>query len=859
MMATLTSSRAATPKHAVILCHPEVTSFNMAVAKAYCEEVEACGHETVLRDLYRMGFDPVLKSSEQPTAANFAISPDVAAELDILMDATLIVLVYPIWFGTPPAMLKGYVERVLGAAFSYRAMQRSDAHSLMAGKHLFSITSSGTTRAWQEERGAWLSLRDVFDHYGTQQVEQPTGKFTRWNLFDLVWDKTLASNALIGQEQVQEEIYRSVSNFVREGRPNRLVLLHGPNGSAKSTIVGCIMRALENYSTLDTGALYRFNWVFPSSKTLRGSLGFGQKESSQQASQAVTYAHLPDDQIDAKLLVEVRDHPLFLIPVPDRQRLLEGFAKQAGVGSDDAYCDWIMRGELSHKSQQVFEALLSSYGGSYTEVLKHVQVERYFISQRYRSGAVTIGPQMSVDAAERQITMDRSLSALPPSLQAVTLYEAKGELIDAAGGILEFSDLLKRPLDTFKYLQLSVETGEVALTQQNVTLNCVMMGSANELHLDAFREHPEFASFRGRLELIRTSYLRSHDHEQRIYDTHVVPNIRRHVAPHATAMAAEFAVLTRMRKPNTDKYARALSNALSGLTAVEKMDLYAKGITPDRLETDAQKVLKAGIREVFEESDSYPIYEGRIGASPREMRTVLLDAAQSQVYKCLSPLAVLDEIEQLCQRKSEFEWLQQDTQAGGYHDVKLFRETLFTRLLGSWEQEMYGASGLVADEQYDELFEKYVQHVSVWTKKERIRNKVTGEYEEPDENMMKEVERLLDVKGGADESRRQLISAIAAWAIDHPGQKVEAKVVFPSYLRRLRDAIFADKRTEVATRARDVVLLVRDEGQSLDANRKKIAREVLDRMAARFGYCDNCAADTASMLLRKRYNDLIVS
>ncbi len=165
MMATLTSSRAATPKHAVILCHPEVTSFNMAVAKAYCEEVEACGHETVLRDLYRMGFDPVLKSSEQPTAANFAISPDVAAELDILMDATLIVLVYPIWFGTPPAMLKGYVERVLGAAFSYRAMQRSDAHSLMAGKHLFSITSSGTTRAWQEERGAWLSLRDVFDHY----------------------------------------------------------------------------------------------------------------------------------------------------------------------------------------------------------------------------------------------------------------------------------------------------------------------------------------------------------------------------------------------------------------------------------------------------------------------------------------------------------------------------------------------------------------------------------------------------------------------------------------------------------------------------------------------------------------------
>jgi serine protein kinase len=705
-------------------------------------------------------------------------------------------------------------------------------------------------------RDASRYVRDCFDHFGTKAVEHPWGKFTRWQLFDLVWDPAQHHHSLIGQEHVQEEIYRSVSNFAREGRPNRLVLLHGPNGSAKSTIVACIMKALEHYSSLDEGALYRFNWVFPSNKTLRGSLGFGQKE---QASQVGTYAHLPDDQIDAKLLVEVRDHPLFLIPVDDRRALLSRLARElAGKAPSDAFCDWILGGQLSHKSQQVFEALLSSYNGSYTEVLKHVQVERYFISQRYRVGAVTIGPQMSVDAAERQITMDRSLGSLPASLQAVTLYEAKGELIDAAGGVLEFSDILKRPLDAFKYLQLSIETGDVALTQQNVTLNCVMMGSANELHLDAFREHPEFASFRGRLELIRTPYLRSFVQEQQIYDTHVVPHIRRHVAPHATEVAAQFAVLTRMRKPNTDKYSRALSNALSGLTAIEKLDLYALGRAPERLEGDAQKVLRAGVREVFEESDSYPIYEGRVGASPREMRAVLLDAAQAATYKCLSPLAVLDEIEQLCQQKAEFEWLQQDTQAGGYHDVKLFRETLLSRLLTAWEQELYASSGLVEEGRYDDLFERYVQHVSVWVKKERIRNKVTGEYEEPDESMMGEVERLLDVKGEIDEARKQMISNIAAWAIDHPGKKVEAGAVFPQHLRRLRDAIFADRRTEVAKRTRDVVVLVRDEGSGLDDARRRDARQVLDGMASRFGYCDECATDVASMLLRKRYGDLIV-
>ncbi len=717
-------------------------------------------------------------------------------------------------------------------------------------------------------RDASRYLRDAFEHYGTTEVDYPWGKFTRWKLFDLPWDETptgtkkhLPRGALVGQEQVQGEIHRALSNFVREGRPNRLVLLHGPNGSAKSTIVGCLIRALEHYSTLDEGALYRFNWVFPSNKTVRGSLGFGQGNAAQQTT---TYAHLADDQIDAKLLVEVRDHPLFLFPVPERRALIEKLfgpqtehAGEAASGNEPPN-DWILRGQLSHKSQQVMEALLASYQGSFTEVMKHVQVERYFISQRYRVGAVTIGPQMSVDAGERQVTADRSLQALPASLQAITLYEAKGELVEAAGGLLEFSDLLKRPLDAFKYLQLSIETGEVALSQQNVQLNTVMMGSANELHLDAFREHPEFASFRGRLDLIRVPYLRNYKEEQAIYDSHVSPQVRRHVAPHATEMAAVFAVLTRMRKPSPDRYPRALNVPLQSLTAVEKAEIYAGERPPERFDVDAQKLLRSNVRDLYEESDSYPIYEGRIGASPREMRAVILDAAQSATFKCLSPLAVIEEIEVLCQRKNEFEWLQQDPISGGYHDVKQFRESLATRLLSSWETEIYASSGLVDDVQYAELFERYVQHVSVWVKKERIRNRVTGEYEEPDEKMMREVERLLDTKGDAQDWRRSLISGIAAWAIDHPGQKVQGAAVFPQHMRRMREAIFNDRRPAVALLARDVVVLVRDEGTGLDKDRRRDAEAVIERMIAKFGYCRNCAGDAASMLVRKRFHDLVV-
>jgi serine protein kinase len=707
-------------------------------------------------------------------------------------------------------------------------------------------------------RDASRYLRDAFDHYGKTVIKHPWGEFTRYNLFNLPWEpsdgKNLPRGALVGQEHVQEEIYRALSNFVREGRPNRLILLHGPNGSAKSTMAACMMASLENYSTLDEGALYRFHWVFPSQKTIRGSLGFGHEKAAERAAQS--YAHLTDEQIDVKLLVEVRDHPLFLVPIADRQALLEAAYKR--VGATEPPNDWILRGQLSHKSQQVFEALLSSYDGSYADVLRHVQVERYFVSRRYRVGAVTIGPQLSVDAAERQITMDRSLQSLPPSLQAVTLYEAKGELIDAAGGVLEFSDLLKRPLDAFKYLQLSIETGEAALAAQNVQLNCVMMGSANELHLDAFREHAEFASFRGRLELARVPYLRSYEQEKLIYDTHVAPQVRRHVAPHATEMAGLFAVFTRIRKPNADRYSRAVGAIVSTLTCVEKADLYATGKAPERLDADSQKLLRAAIKDIWAESDSYPIYEGRVGASPREMRVALLDAAQSTVFKCLNPIAVIEEIDALCQRKNEFDWLQQDPIMGGYHDVKAFRDTLNSRLLSVWEYELYVASGLVQEAQYVELFDRYVQHVSVWVKKERLYNRVTRQHEDPDEKTMGEVERLLDIKGEAQEWRRQFISAIAAWALDHPGQKIESETVFPQHIRRMREAIFSERRPSVAMLARDLVLLVREDGSGLDAHRRREAEAAIERLVGRFGYCRNCASDAASMLMRKRFQDLTI-
>ncbi len=717
-------------------------------------------------------------------------------------------------------------------------------------------------------RDAPRYVRDAFEHFGSEVVERPWGPQRRFRLFDLPWEPDVAhgashgrDTALVGHEDLQEEMFRAISNFVQEGRANRLILMHGPNGSAKSTIAACVLRGLEHYSTLDEGALYRFHWVFPSKKTIRGAMGFGEAKSGQ--SDAESYAHLDDSQIDARIVLELRDHPLFVLPPPERRILVE---KLFGAsGSKEPPPDWLLAGKLSHKAQQVWEALLSSYDGSLAETLRHVQVERYFISRRYRIGAVTIGPQLSVDAGERQITADRSLSALPTSLQATTLFEAHGELVEASGGVLEFSDLLKRPLEHFRYLQLTLETGEVPLGQQTIQTNVVMIGSCNEVHLAAFREHPEFPSFRGRFELLRAPYLRNSMQEQHIYDAQIAPFVRRHVAPFATRVAAEFAVLTRMRQPDPKRYPDNLAPVLSQLTALEKLDLYTTGTAPERLDSDARKLLVANISALYHETDAAMAFEGSTGVSPREIRTVLLDAAQSADYACLSPFAVLSELDELCKRTSEYDWLREKPQSGHYHDTRAFRDVVRQRALDAMEDHLRVASGLVDEGRYGDLFDRYISNVSVWLKEEKVRNAITGEYLPPDERMMREVEALLGVKTKNDEFRRGLISRIAAWAIDHPGEKIVNQVVFPEQLRKLRDTAFAERRKALGGVVRNVVGLLRArtaKGSGADAEASALREESVKTAAAaidrlgNMGYCERCALDAASAVLRARFSDL---
>ncbi|MEZ0496187.1 NAD(P)H-dependent oxidoreductase [Sphingomonas sp. IW22] len=153
--------------HHVVVGHPNPASFCRSMARTYCEAVVANGQVGDLHDLYMHSFDPLLRVEERPGPA-YRLHADVAAELDRVQRSDVLVLAFPIWFGLPPAIIKGYVDRILGAGFVTSTLSEHRPSPVLKGKRLVILSSSGTTRPWLEERGQYSGLRHAFDLYLTE-------------------------------------------------------------------------------------------------------------------------------------------------------------------------------------------------------------------------------------------------------------------------------------------------------------------------------------------------------------------------------------------------------------------------------------------------------------------------------------------------------------------------------------------------------------------------------------------------------------------------------------------------------------------------------------------------------------------
>ena len=193
-------------RHIVILSHPAAGSFNHAVADTYCDAVRYAGQEVVVRDLYAIGFDPVLRADERPGPAHPHPSRDVADELELIRRSDVFVLVYPIWFGSAPAMLKGYVDRVLGSGVVPGAVQERAPTSLLGNKRLLSFTTSAADEAWLDEQGQQAALRTVFDRYLTHAFGMGSEKHVHFDHITRDLSEDAAAKAL---RHVKDEAQRA--------------------------------------------------------------------------------------------------------------------------------------------------------------------------------------------------------------------------------------------------------------------------------------------------------------------------------------------------------------------------------------------------------------------------------------------------------------------------------------------------------------------------------------------------------------------------------------------------------------------------------------------------------------------------
>ena len=143
-------------KISVILAHPDKTSFSHAIAGVVMEALQKHNHDIFFHDLYEEGFDPLLTAREIPK--NSPLPQAIQAHCDEIAVANGIIIIHPNWWGQPPAILKGWVDRIIrpGVAYEYTEGDEGDgvpAGLLKARTALVFNTSNTPTAREQEEFG----------------------------------------------------------------------------------------------------------------------------------------------------------------------------------------------------------------------------------------------------------------------------------------------------------------------------------------------------------------------------------------------------------------------------------------------------------------------------------------------------------------------------------------------------------------------------------------------------------------------------------------------------------------------------------------------------------------------------------
>jgi len=139
-------------KHLIIYAHPNEGSLNGLLKNTVTEALQDARHEVEVRDLYALNFNPVLSAEDMAGQRQGKVSADVQREQDYIVWADHITFIYPIWWTGMPAIIKGYVDRVMSYDFAYR-YDNGVQKGLLTGKNALIINTHGKSNTEYEATG----------------------------------------------------------------------------------------------------------------------------------------------------------------------------------------------------------------------------------------------------------------------------------------------------------------------------------------------------------------------------------------------------------------------------------------------------------------------------------------------------------------------------------------------------------------------------------------------------------------------------------------------------------------------------------------------------------------------------------
>ncbi len=555
-------------------------------------------------------------------------------------------------------------------------------------------------------RNAFQRVYDMILAYGTEEYRELKRTVVRYNFFKDPF--TGGREAIFGLDiplQKMVNIFKAAS--MGYGPERRVLLLHGPVGSSKSTIARLIKRGLEEYSKTKEGALYTFAW--------------------RQAGDEATFADCP-----------MHEEPLHLIPTDLRAEVLE----RLNADLPESFRVRI-EGDLCPSCRQTFSELLMKYEGDWNSVLQHVRVRRLVLSEKDRVGIGTFQPKDEKNQDSTELTGDINYRKIAEygSDSDPRAFNFDGEFNIANRGVIEFIEVLK--LDVAFLYDLLGASQEHRIKPKKFAqcdIDEVIIGHTNEPEYRKLQSNEFMEALRDRTVKIDVPYVTKLTDEIQIYEKDF--NARsikgKHIAPHTIEMAGMWAVLTRLEDPKKAQ-----------LNLLQKLKLYDGKSLPGFTEDNVKELRKEAVRE------------GMDGISPRYIQDKLSNALVREEWEgCINPFMVLNELDGGLKHHG---LITNEEVRKRYKDLLSVVREEYEDVVKNEVQRAISAD----EESISKLCANYIDNIMAYTQHGKGKNKYTGMSEEPDERLMRAIEEKIDIpESRKDDFRREIMNYIGALAID---------------------------------------------------------------------------------------------